>query len=196
MKKTIFLCILALTTLCACVNQTNETNQNDPKGCDDGSICETPNHADMSAYEGFMDEEHQFIRTKMNDFLLKLDANATGVYYFGYSTCPWCVEAVPILNEVAKRHDTVIYYIDKKAETSTDEESKKIESRLGDKLELDDEGNPHLYVPFVVAISEGEVRAYHTGTVDDHDAHERKMTEAEKAELTQIYEALFTAIEE
>lgn len=194
MKKTIFLWILALTTLCACGNQAENQNQNDPKGCDDGPICDTPNHADMSAYEGFVDNEHQFIKTKMSDFLLKLDANATGVYYFGYSTCPWCVEAVPILNDVAKRHDMPIYYIDKKAETSTDEESKKIESRLGDKLELDDEGNPHLYVPFVVAISEGTVRSYHTGTVDAHDAHERKMTEAEKAELTQIYEDLFASI--
>ncbi len=195
MKKNILLCVLALTALCACTKQAEQSSNNDPKGCDDSQICDTGKLADMSAYEGFMEEEHQFVKTQMSDFLLKLDANATGIYYFGYSTCPWCIEAVPILNEIAKEHNTSIYYVDKKAETSTGEECKKIESRLGDKLELDDEGKPHLYVPFVVAISEGEVRAYHTGTVDDHDAHERKMTNEEIKELTQIYEDLFASVE-
>lgn len=194
MKKNILLCILALIALCGCANQA-EKPSNDPKGCDDGPICDTGKQADMSVYEGFMDEKHQFVKTQMSDFLLKLDANASGVYYFGYASCPWCVEAIPILNDIAKQKDMPIYYIDKKAETSTAEEIKKVESRLGDRLELDEEGNPHLYVPFVVAIAEGEVRAYHTGTVDEHDAHERKMTAEEVKELTQIYEDLFASIE-
>lgn len=193
MKKFSLYFSIILIALCGCTKTTTQSDKNN-KGCDDSQICDTDNHADMSAYEGFIDEDHQFIKTDMSDFLLKLDANATAVYYFGYSTCPWCVEAVPILNEVAKEQNMPIYYIDKKAETSSEEESKKIEARLGDKLEADDEGNPHLYVPYVVAIRDGKVCAYHTGTVDAHDAHERKMTEAEKSELKQIYEDLFAAI--
>lgn len=195
MKKTICWLLISLLICSSCsANHSDTDDTNDPKGCDGDEICDVKDRADMSSYEGFMDHEHQFIEVPMKDFLLKLDSGATGIYYFGYTTCPWCVEAVPIMNEVAKEFDFHIFYIDKKAETTKEEDSKAIEARIPDKLDKDDDGNPHLYVPYVITIKDGEITSYHTGTVDSHDAHERKMTNEEKAELKKIYQDMFQTI--
>ena len=183
MKKGIVLCMVSFMALCACANQ-KDSNQKTPNACDDSPICGVGNSADMSAYEGFMETEHQFIETAMSDFLIKLDAGAEAIYYFGYPTCPWCIEALPIMNEVAKEVNLPIYYIDKKAETSDEESIQSIEKRLSDILEADEEGNPHLYVPLVVV------------TLDEHDAHERTMNDEEKQQLKEIYQEMFQKISE
>lgn len=194
MKKTICWLFISLLLCSSCSANNKKQEDKNPKGCDGDEVCDVTDRADMTSYEGFMDEKHQFIEVPMSDFLLKLDAGATGIYYFGYTTCPWCVEAVPIMNEVAKELDLNIFYIDKKAETAKEEDSKAIEARIPDKLDKDDDGNPHLYVPYVITIKEGEITSYHTGTVDSHDAHERKMNDKEKAELKKIYREMFETV--
>lgn len=194
MKKTICWLFISLLLCSSCSANNKKQEDKGPKGCDGDEVCDVTDRADMTSYEGFMDEKHQFIEVPMSDFLLKLDAGATGIYYFGYTTCPWCVEAVPIMNEVAKELDLNIFYIDKKAETTKEEDSKAIEARIPDKLDKDDDGKPHLYVPYVITIKEGEITSYHTGTVDSHDAHERKMNDKEKAELKKIYQEMFETV--
>jgi hypothetical protein len=42
-------------------------------------------------------------------------------------------------------------------------------------------------VPLVICIKDGTATDGHEGTVDDHDATERSMTEQEKKQLEQIY---------
>lgn len=194
MKKTICWLFISLLLCSSCSANNKEQENKNPKGCDGDEVCDVKDRADMTSYEGFMDQKHQFIEVPMSDFLLKLDAGATGIYYFGYTTCPWCVEAVPIMNEVAKSLDLNIFYVDKKAETTKEEDSKAIEARIPDKLDKDEDGNPHLYVPYVITIKEGEITSYHTGTVDSHDAHERKMNDKEKAELKKIYQEMFETV--
>lgn len=195
MKHGMILCMISLITLCACANQ-KESEHKSPNACDDGPTCAVGDPADMSAYEGFTETEHQFIKAPMSDFLIKLDAGADAVYYFGFSTCPWCIEALPIMNDVAKENNIPIYYIDKKAETSDAASIQAIEERLADILNPDEEGKPHLYVPLVVVMKDGEIVAHHTGTVDEHDAHERTMNDEEKQQLKQIYQEMFQKLSE
>lgn len=57
-----------------------------------------------------------------------------------------------------------------------------------------DQGEYQLYVPFVVVVKDGKAVSGHIGTVDGHDAHERKMTEKETQELKKIYEDMFSAV--
>jgi len=189
MKKMICICLITLLSLCAC-NTKNESN-NTQQGCDGNDVCDVDKQADMSAYENFMDEKHQFIEIPMSDFLKKLDADGSGIYYFGYATCPWCVEAVPIMNEAAKAKDLPIYYIDKKADTSDEASAAAIEERLADILQSDENGKPHLYVPLVVVMKDGDIIAHHSDTVEGHDAHERKMTKEEQEQLKAVYEDMF-----
>lgn len=35
----------------------------------------------------------------------------SGVLYFGFSSCPWCKEAKPILKKVAKENEIDIQYV-------------------------------------------------------------------------------------
>ena len=49
-------------------------------------------------------------------------------------------------------------------------------------------------MPFVVVVKDGKAVSGHIGTVDGHDAHERKMTEKETQELKKIYENMFSAV--
>ena len=54
-------------------------------------------------------------------------------------------------------------------------------------MSSNDEGILTLYVPLVLVVKDGKVIDGHEGTLDSHDATERKMTDDEKKELTQIY---------
>ena len=35
----------------------------------------------------------------------------SAILYFGYPSCPWCVEALPVMNEVMKADKQHILYI-------------------------------------------------------------------------------------
>lgn len=190
MKKTILLALMGILLLSGCTKK-EETPADTPQGCDDAPTCGLTHPADMSAYEGFMEEENQFVTLDMADFLTKLEEKQSGIFYFGFSTCPWCIEAVPIMNEAAKEADVHIYYIDKHAESSSEELIQQVEEKLADRLQKNEEGKPTLYVPYVIVLKDGEIIAEHMDTVPGHDAHERKMNEEEQSELKSIYLEMF-----
>ena len=155
--------------------------------------------SDMSGYEGFTDTDHVYIDMTVEDMVKAMDAESTIIVYFGFDHCPWCIEAVPVLNSVAKAYNTKIGYIntrlksDWKSNTDIDDYDKVVEY-LGDHLEYDSDGIKHLYTPHVFFIRKGEVVYDHQGTLEGHNATERKMTNEEKAQLAQIYEEGFEAL--
>ena len=55
-----------------------------------------------------------------------------------------------------------------------------------------DEGILTLYVPLVLVVKNGKVIDGHEGTLESHDATERKMTNDEKEQLTKIYTKLMS----
>lgn len=55
-----------------------------------------------------------------------------------------------------------------------------------------DEGILTLYVPLVLVVKDGKVIDGHEGTLESHDATERKMTNDEKKQLTKIYTKLMS----
>lgn len=155
--------------------------------------------ADFSGYELFQETDHVFLNSDVEDLIKQADEKKTFVVYFGFATCPWCNEAVPVLNRVAKQYNQSVYYVD----TRKDPNAKKnsdikdydlLVERFGEFLGTNAEGNPYLYVPLVFFIHEGRVILAHEGTTPDHDAHERLMTEEEVQELTDIYTQGFELI--
>lgn len=192
MKKYAWIiCFLIIFTSCT----NKKTEENNVKGCDGDEICDVKNQADMSGYETMKDANHRFISIPMQDFLVKTENKESGIFYFGYVACPWCQEAVPVMNEVAKQLDLNIYYIDKKAETSDEATIAKVEDVLkGILTEMD--GKPHLYVPEVVVVKDGEIIDHHLSTIGDYDAHERTMTAQEQEQLKHLYQDLFSKLKE
>lgn len=194
MKKVWILAFLGILLLAGCNKKQEENTNTKKQGCDDSPVCDVAKSADMSAYEGFDVENNQFIEITMDDAIQKMETDASGIFYFGFPTCPWCIEAVPIMNEVAQEMDLHIYYINKRAETSNEENIAKMTTLLKDIVSENDEGVPTLYVPEVVVINEGEITDHHADTVPNHDAHERKMSEEEQSQLKEIYQELFAKL--
>ena len=195
MKK-LMLAFLALIVLASCSSNSANTKEKDKNKnvCD--IDCEV---ADMSEYETMKESDHVFkeVTFKQANEMLQ-DEKFTGIIYYGYPACPWCEEAVPIMNEVAKKLDLTIYYVNKKSKANIDNpEGEKEATKLLDEaygLDKDDEGNARLYVPEVVVVQAGEVISHHMGTIESHDATERKMSEDEIRILNKIYENMFIKI--
>lgn len=197
MKKIVFILISFL--LMACSANTNEIKET-IKPCDVEKPCtETFDYvlsdvnnggkADMSEYEGFVDDEHVFVEINMERAKEVFDNHETAIIYFGFPQCPWCKEAMPILNEAAKESNIkTIYYVQTRKDENKDMEFKQpVIDYMSEWLLKNDDGNPWLYNPDVVVIENGIVVSNHVGTLDDHDAEKRKMTDDEVEGLKEIY---------
>lgn len=198
MKKIIPFLILLL--LCGCAGNTEEKKVEPAKNtyCGDENkdgACGLEEPADMSGYEDFDSKDSRFVKSEMKEALAMFKEGKSGILYFGYPKCPWCVEALPIMNEIAKEDNLNIHYIrtrdDDKKLLYTEQEKKEFIQYTEKYLEKDDEGNYQIYVPFVVVVKDGKAISGHIGTVDSHDAHERKMNEKEKKELKALYTKMF-----
>lgn len=156
------------------------------------STYSTGRKADMSGYKGFTDKDHVFEAATADEILKALDDKKTFTLYFGFDTCPWCIEAVPVLNETAKEYKTKVLYNNtrpNRTETSNSQmpDYEKIVNRLGEYFDKDETGKPKLYVPFVLFVRNGQVVKTHEGTVAGHVPSEAPMTAEQRQELQNIY---------
>lgn len=188
MKKIII--VLSLFCLCACQAQTTPSQKSSSSklACDATSIkeeCDSKNTKTIEFHEISFDEAIQYFTNQKS-----------GILFFGFSTCPWCKEARPILKKVAQEKGLDIQYIKTRDEDKnklySDEQKAQIEPYIQEYMSNNDEGELTLYVPLVLIVQDGKVIDGHVGTVDGHDATQRKMTKKEKKELIQIYTKLLS----
>lgn len=156
------------------------------------SACATQAKSDMSGYEGFADENHVFYDMSVREAAEQMEKGKTFVIYFGFAKCPWCIDAVPVLNEEAKKAGMKVAYADTRRDPSWQsnldlEDYDLLVEILGDYFEYDDNGIKHLYTPHVFFIKDGKVVSEHSGTVEGHVAYEREMTPQELEELREAY---------
>ncbi|MFV0379404.1 MAG: TlpA family protein disulfide reductase [Anaerorhabdus sp.] len=194
MKKILMLFLIFLIVGCS-----NAKIYNDNKGCVSvGKSCDST-LADMSGYVGFNDLNHFFLPRSMSDINSFFDADEDFIVYYGYKDCPWCKEAVPVLNDLAKEYDYKILYVNvKEDDKDLRDRSKKAYldtlKHLDNYLAADHSGKKGMYVPAVYFVVDGEVVDYNIGTVATHNANERVMNDEEKSELINIYRSAFEKI--
>ncbi|MBR2726693.1 MAG: hypothetical protein IKD71_02210 [Solobacterium sp.] len=191
-----------LCAVCACIliGCSTDPAPDEPQGCDTDCEVIIGEDSDMSGYTE-LGEDHVFVDTSVQEMLRDMENGQTFVVYFGFVNCPWCQEAVPVLNEAAKDAGYRVGYINTRP---TEDIHSNIEipdydlltEAVGEFFPLDDEGIPHLYTPFVFFIRDGKVQEVHQGTVEGHDAHERRMTAEEKEELGRIYDQCFETLKQ
>lgn len=145
--------------------------------------------ADMSGYKTLTDEKHNFIDRSMEEVLSLFSNKGSAVVYFGYTQCPYCNEAVPVLNDAAKATNSQIWYVptrDKqKKMLITDSEKRRFVLQAKDYMKKDEETGSHeFFVPFVIAIKDGKVVDGCIGTVERKNADKNPLT-AEQRELLQ-----------
>ncbi|MBQ1467319.1 MAG: hypothetical protein IIZ27_02465, partial [Solobacterium sp.] len=67
--------------------------------------------ADMQGYGLLEDKDHVYRLTSVGEMIERAEHGDTFAVYFGYDTCPWCNEAVPILNDAAKAAGLTVGYV-------------------------------------------------------------------------------------
>ena len=128
------------------------------------------------------------IKYSSYDEVYSILEDGTGVIYFGFPTCPWCRNLVPVLVDAAKEAgiDT-IYYLnnmeDRDSKELVDGEIvikkngtknyyklvEKLESVLGEYEGLNDSNIKRLYYPTVIFVKDGKIVDSHIGTVDSQE---------------------------
>lgn len=137
--------------------------------------------------------------------------NGTGVIYFGFPECPWCRNLVPTLIDVSNELGIEkIYYFNNKSERdvkSLDENNNIVVKTDGsdnyyELLELlgehasiydglNDDSIKRLYFPTLIFVKDGEIVAFHEGTVDSQEDASVMMTAEQQKELKKLLKEYF-----
>lgn len=188
----IFILLLVCIAMSSC-NVKNEHSSTDAQKVQNTQKA-LGSKADMSGYDKLKTKDHHFLTSSMNELLQAEKNKKSGVYYMGYIDCPWCQDAIPVLEEAAKEEDVYIYYVairDKTHKVTFDEQAKEqFFAWASGSLPKNDKGKPTLYVPFVITMKDGKIVQTHDGTLDDHDANKRDLTDKEKVQLKDIYKKI------
>ncbi len=136
---------------------------------------------DMMSYETMNEPSDRFHELTLKEALRLFEEEGSGILLISRSTCSHCLNAVPVLAEVADKHDLTIYYVDC---------GKGLESEDLEKLEIyakDVLGARGVMVPIVFSIVDGKALGKHIGTVSDEDG---LLTDEQWDKTVQIYERL------
>ena len=168
MKKLLLIvCVLLMVTGCG------------PKKTLIEDLNTTPN--DMMSYETMNEPSDHFYELTLKEALRLFEEKGSGILLISRSTCSHCLNAVPVLAEVAKQHDLTIYYVDC-GKGLENEDLEKLEIYAKDVL-----GARGVMVPIVFSIVNGEALGKHIGTVTDEDG---LLTEEQWDKTVQTYERL------
>lgn len=168
MKK-LFSILMALLMLAGCAEKKSMLED----------LKTVPN--DMMSYETITEPSDRFLELSMEEALRLFEEKGSGILLISRPSCPHCLNAVPVLHEVAKEHDLMIYYVDC---------SKGFENQHLEKLEVyaaNVLGARGVLVPIVFSIVNGEALGRHIGTVADEDG---LLNEEQKIKTREIYEKL------
>ncbi len=154
---------------------------------------------------------------KTDDEIVSFLENGTGVIYFGFSDCPWCRSAVPMLLRAAESTNLgEINYVNIKEirdELDLDDNDQVVVKKEGTRAyqeilkKLDEVLEPYyltnksqkkidtkktrLYAPTVITIREGKILDLHVDTVETQKSGYQTLSQKEQEELFQIYQNMF-----
>lgn len=118
--------------------------------------------------------------------------NKKGIMYFGYTSCPWCRNIVPILTRITKELDVPLYYVDIKKDLSSIK--KELYEKLDEYLSINDENKKGLGVPLVISFDNGKIISGHKGTVSSYKNPYKGMNDKQKKELENIYKNMIKEV--
>lgn len=168
------------------------------------SACSSQKRAFEEDYQIFKDIEHVYYKSnykKVYNALTKAKGNYVIVFAYDPDlyVCPFCMEVLPILNEVAldKGVDKILYLdIRMMRLERTDEYLALIDyiSKQVDDLEIRNE-QLEIIVPDVYVVQDGKILGHHIATIKDEEGNYiRNLDEEKKNELIEIYKNLFKNI--
>lgn len=183
---------------------TNATITTTDSTCSDGGN-ENASGCDGKAdgthgYEGLSDRQAALLDEVGTDTVLQgIEQGRTFVALFGYASCPDCKAAVPLLLDAAMDAGvSQVLYVDTRAnpawESNTDIDGyDELVSVMGDRFSTDDDGKPHMQVPFVAFVRNGTIVSSVEGD-DGLSKADSVQGDAIGQELIGKYEAGFKAM--
>ena len=105
-----------------------------------------------------VDNDNVFVYADFEEIINVLESGS-GIIYFGFPECKWCQNYVSYLNEVAKEKNVseIYYYNIREDRADNTENYLRIVDYIREYLEVDEEGNPRIYVPAVVFVNGGTI---------------------------------------
>ena len=154
--------------------------------------------ADMSGYESFTgyDQPSQFVEVTAYEALDLADSSKDVVIFCAFDGCPWCEVMAATLNDAALAAGWQIAYVNTRSDPSwksnTDMDGyDEFVARFGEYMDEDESGNPHLYVPDLYFVRNGEVVAHHQGVLASYQEPGEPLTDDEATELREILDGYF-----
>lgn len=117
-----------------------------------------------------VDKDNKFRYANIDEVIDTLE-DGTGVVYLGFPECKWCQQYTVYLNELAKDRNIpeIMYYNIREDRQGNTKNYQTIVNILKDYLPEDEEGNPRVYVPAVIFMSNGKILGF-----DDETAYDTK----------------------
>ena len=117
-----------------------------------------------------VDKDNKFRYAAIDEVIDTLE-DGTGVVYLGFPECKWCQQYTVYLNELAKDRNIpeIMYYNIREDRQGNTKNYQTIVNILKDYLPEDEEGNPRVYVPAVIFMSNGKILGF-----DDETAYDTK----------------------
>ena len=120
-----------------------------------------------------VDKDNRFKYATMDEVINTLE-DGTGIVYLGFPECKWCQQYVVYLNELAEDRNIsqIMYYNIRQDRQDNTEDYQTIVNLLKDYLTDDEEGNPRIYVPAVIFMSNGEIIGFDDETAYDTNGYD------------------------
>ena len=143
---------------------------------------------------------------KTGQEILDILKKENAIVYFGFASCPWCRNAVPVLLDAAKEEGLdKIYYVDilnirDQYKFSGSIEPEMIKKGTDAYYVTDDSGNMYdtgvkrLYAPTVLAVKDGKALDLHVSTLDSQEDPYTALTDEQKKELKDIYKEMIKKV--
>ena len=191
-KKTFVYIIVLIILIALTISLTFLLNK-EPQPTEDSLRFKEEYEALNSSIRMDIDESNPIKYASIRD-VEQLLTSGTGVIYFGFPSCPWCRNIIPVLFDVAKENSyETIYYLNPRELKSDTNNYNKLINLLSDYLEELD-GNKVLYVPDVYFVKNGTIVGHHLSSVDSQTDPKVALTESQVDELSNIYQQLFDKI--
>jgi len=157
-----------------------------------------------------VEASNKIVKYSDYDEVFSILKDGTGVIYFGFPTCPWCRNLVPVLLDAAEEVgiDTIYYLnnldsrdvkkINDDGEIVVEKEGTKNYYKLVDKLSsvlgeyegLNDSSIKRLYFPTVIVVKDGKILGSQISTVDSQKDPYVKLNDSQYKELKDTLEDL------
>lgn len=128
--------------------------------------------------------------------------NGTGIIYFGFPECPWCQQYVKYLDAVANESSIkeVVYLNVLQIRKDNTKEYQELVEILKEYLNKDENNNPRIFVPHIVAVKDGKILGSNneTATITEQisttDYWTKEKEENIKVELKKLFDAVTSQI--